>query len=43
VHYGVLEAIQTIITQAKVIAVDVFSLILFLVLLIRLLKQELRK
>jgi hypothetical protein len=44
VHYGLpLESIQSVIVQIKVVLVDVAGLIIFVALIVRLLKQELRK
>jgi hypothetical protein len=44
VHYGLpLESIQSVIVQIKVLLVDVAGLIIFVALIVRLLKQELRK
>jgi hypothetical protein len=44
VHYGLpLESIQSVIVQIKVLLVDVAGLIIFVTLIVRLLKQELRK
>lgn len=43
-HYGLpLESIQSVIVQIKVLLVDVAGLIIFVTLIVRLLKQELRK
>lgn len=43
-HYGLpLESIQSVIAQIKVLLVDIAGLIIFVALIVRLLKQELRK